>query len=151
MPWNSLRSWLNRPTRPLQGRGRPRHSARLNVEALECRVTPVVLAVGPNINITKSAVDDAETSIIVNPTNPLNLFATSTAGNAFVFSTDGGLTWNNSNISQVLGGLSGGDQQAAWDTFGNLFVTYFAGANLNTVVALSTDGGATFSLSLRSE
>ncbi|MEO6753391.1 MAG: hypothetical protein ABIP85_16565, partial [Chthoniobacteraceae bacterium] len=105
------------------------------------------LTVGTNINITKSAENNSETFISINPTNPLNLFATSTSGsNVFKYSTDGGATWNNSNISGVLGGGSGGDQQSAWDNFGNLFVTYFAGASNHTVLALSTNGGATFSL-----
>jgi hypothetical protein len=105
------------------------------------------LLVGPNINITKSAENDSETFISLDPTNPLRLFATSTDGtNVFRYSSDGGVTWNNSDISGVLGGSSSGDQQSAWDNFGNLFVTYFAGASDHTVLALSTDGGATFSL-----
>ena len=74
----------------------------------------VTLVVGPNINITKSAENNSETFISINPTNPQNLFATSTSGtNVFKYSTDGGATWSNSNISGVLGGGSGGDQQSA--------------------------------------
>jgi hypothetical protein len=148
MAWNALRSWMNRPTRPRPGTPRPRRTARFNLEVLEARLTPSIFTVGANMNITKSGVDDAETSIVINPSNPLNLFATSTAGNAFIYSRDGGQTWKNSDISQVLGGVSGGDQQAAWDNLGNLFVTYFGGQNFDSVIALSTDGGATFQLLL---
>ncbi len=119
----------------------------LGRSAFLLNVAAPTLTVGPNINITKSAEDNAETFISIDPTNPQRLFATSTAGaSVFKYSTDGGVTWNNSNISGVLGGGNGGDQQSAWDNFGNLFLTYFAGASNHTVLALSTNGGATFSL-----
>ncbi len=106
------------------------------------------LTVGPNFNITKTQGIEQETSIVINPTNPSNLFAADTAGGTFKYSIDGGVTWLDSDINGVLGGGSLGDQQEAWDTFGNLFLTYFAGPNSNTAVAVSTDGGKTFQLSL---
>ena len=37
------------------------------------------------------------------------------------------------------------DGQAAWDTFGNLFLVYINGSVNQINVILSTDGGATFS------
>ena len=116
---------------------------------LEDRVVPS-FTIGANINITKSAADNAETAITVNPNNPLDLFATSTADSVCVFSTDGGAAWKNSDISSILGGGNGGDQQAAWDNFGNLFMVYFAGTNDETVLALSVDNGATFKLAFDS-
>ena len=110
------------------------------------RTLPAQLTVGPNVNISKSAGDNAETGITINPVNPLNMFAISTASNVFRYTTNGGVTWTDSDISGVLGGGSLGDQQMAWDEFGNLFVVYFAGPSFHTVLALSTDGGATLSL-----
>ncbi len=119
----------------------------LGRSAFRLDVAQPTMAVGPNINVTKSLENNSETFISIDPTNPLRLFATSTDGtNVFKYSADGGATWNNSNISGILGGTSGGDQQSAWDTFGNLFVTYFAGPSNHTVLALSINGGATFSL-----
>src|SRR5262245_62894601 len=108
MPWNSLRSWLARPACTSLAR-QPR---RFNLEMLETRLTPS-FTVGPNINITQSAAGDAETAIVVNPTNPQNLFATSTGDTAHKFSTDGGTTWQDSDLSAVDGGASAGDEQMA--------------------------------------
>src|SRR5207247_8630703 len=100
---------------------------------------------GSNTNVPIPPADNAETSITINPTNTLNRFATSTAGNkVFRYSLNGGATWNNSNISAVLGGISGGDQQAAWDNFGNLFVTYFAGGSPTPLVPQIRAGAANF-------
>src|SRR5262249_1023834 len=118
-------------------------ATRLAVEHLEARLAPS-FTVGNVINITKSAGDEAEDAIILNPTNSNNLFVTSTSGGTHKFSMDGGATWTDSNISGIPG--SGGDEQMAWDTFGNLFMTYLGGNGV--VVALSTDGGASFTKSL---
>jgi hypothetical protein len=157
MRWNSLWSMMTRNPAATRRSARKQRLNLLNVEALETRYAPAFTVVGPNVNISKSIVDDAETAIIINPTNPLNLFATSTAGAASVingghyFSMDGGVTWSLSSHSAIYGGQSGGDEQMAWDEFGNLFVTYFAIdalGNLDTVVGLSVDGGRTFQISL---
>src|SRR5262249_62263154 len=107
MPWNSLRSWLKQsPTSPKHTSSRSR-TVRLSLEPLEVRVTPT-MTVGPNINVTKSAGNEQETSITVNPTNPQNLFATSTSGVNQFFSLDGGATWTPSDISSIGGGTKGG-------------------------------------------
>jgi hypothetical protein len=120
---------------------RPRRTS-LAVEALENRLVPS-LTVGPNINITKSSASDAETAIAVNPTNIKNLCVVSTAQDIFKYSMDGGTTWQNSNVGSLSSSL--GDQQLAWDQFGNLFLTCFSsGNNPAAVVAVSSDGGATF-------
>src|SRR5438128_2519444 len=144
----SLASWLQLFDRryPLAPRGgKQRRRLKFTLEELEVDYAPAIL-VGPNLNVTKSSADDAETSIVVNPTNPLNLFASDTSSGANRYSLDGGATWTDSDTSSIFGGTNGGDQQEAWDQFGNLFMTYFAGGNDNTVVALSVDGGKTFSL-----
>src|SRR3989442_855081 len=103
MTWNRFRSWFKRTPLP-----RKRH-ARPTVEFLEGRVVPS-FTVGKNVNISKSfGFDDEETAIVINPTNPLNLFATSTAEQAEGgvngwFSTDGGKIWKISDFSQIYGG-----------------------------------------------
>src|SRR5262249_23009014 len=60
------------------------------------------------------------------------------------FSTDGGATWTPSNV----GGLPRAccDAQTAWDSFGNLFVTYINSAGDAVITVLSSDGGQTFSV-----
>jgi hypothetical protein len=99
--------------------------------------------VGPNVNISKASGNHSESTISINPTNPLNLFASDTLGDpaARRYSTNGGVTWINSNSAGLPG--SDGDIQTAWDKFGNLFITYLS-TSLGVVVARSSDGGATF-------
>lgn len=101
------------------------------------------LTVSTNVNITKSSGNNAEECISMNPQNPSQLFASDTWSLATKYSTNGGVTWQNSNVSAL--GSSIGDVTSAWDSFGNLFLVRF-GANLQVVVGLSTNGGATFSL-----
>jgi hypothetical protein len=101
----------------------------------------VTLTVGPNINISKSAQNNAEECIAINPRNPLNLFASETWSLMTKYSTDGGLTWNDSTYSGLPSSI--GDVTASFDSFGNLFF-----GDLDTSqhvrIALSTNGGATF-------
>src|SRR5204863_2065852 len=55
--------------------------------------------------------------------------------------TDAGATWTRGTIAT---GVACCDGQAAWDSFGNLFLVYI-NASVNQInVILSTDGGATF-------
>ena len=129
-----------------QRRADPRRRTLPRVEALEDRFLPV-LSVGPNVNIIQASGSQAETAIAVNPTNKNNLFATCN-GDFYKFSMDGGVTWQNSNVSALPSSCC--DQQLAWDQFGNLFMTSFpVDFNVNppsaqVVIGLSTDGGATF-------
>jgi hypothetical protein len=61
-------------------------------------------------------------------------------------SFNGGKTWTRQIIG--TGGSLGQiccDQQLAWDRFGNLWMTYLVNTNGNVLVAVSTDGGLTFS------
>jgi hypothetical protein len=108
---------------------------------LEVRTLLSTLAVSPNVDISRQAGNEAESTISINPTNPLNLFAGSTVGNLNKYSTDGGLTWR---VSTYVGlPVTIGDIQSAWDSFGNLFITYISSTGRD-VVARSNDGGATF-------
>src|SRR5262249_16285642 len=141
MTWKTLRSWLNQSTAcPNDATWRRHGAVRLNLETLETRITPS-FTVGPNFNISKSSIEDAETSICVTPANRMNLFATATASGSNYYSLDGGATWqvtalfSGSANGVTYSGGTGGDQQEAWDNFGNLFLVYFAidnNTNLHT-------------------
>jgi hypothetical protein len=99
--------------------------------------------VGPNVNIDKLSGNHAESTIAINPTNPLNLFAADTLGDpsARRYSLDGGVTWHASTSTGLPASI--GDVQTAWDKFGNLFLVYLT-PSVGTVVVRSSDGGATF-------
>lgn len=95
-----------------------------------------------------------ECAIIKNPTNKLQLFVmcnNATGGLFAARSVDGGLTWVYPDPSKTiangtnpaLGPAACCDPSLAWDTFGNLFLTYLGNAN-NVVTLLSADGGQTF-------
>jgi hypothetical protein len=99
----------------------------------------------PVVNVSATAGNQAESFVNVNPTNPNNLVATSNdPGTNSIFraySTDGGTTWTRGTIAT---GVACCDGQAAWDTFGNLFLIYINNSVNQINVIVSTDGGATF-------
>jgi hypothetical protein len=105
----------------------------------------------PNFNVTAMPGNEAEDAIAVNPTNPSNVVAMSTlpdvvAGLAVGVSFNGGQTWSPSVIGTTgdpLGEICC-DQQLAWDRFGNLWMTYLVNTNGDVLVALSTNGGTSF-------
>jgi hypothetical protein len=101
------------------------------------------LNVNTNINITKSSANNAETTIAVNPLNPNNLFAADTWTTLGRYTTNGGATWQNSNLSAFSNPL--GDVSASWDQFGNLFLVQLNG-NQAIMIGISTNGGAKFNL-----
>src|SRR5262245_1381796 len=118
-----MRNWWHPLRAPQLRKKKARRTSphvRPQLENLEYRLTPS-FTVGPNINTTKSAGGEAEDAIAVNPTNAQNLFVSSTGTGGHHFSLDGGKTWADSDTSAVMGGISGGDEQLAWDSFGNLF------------------------------
>ena len=105
----------------------------------------------PNDNSSVRPGNEAEDAIAVNPTNPLNVVTMSTLSEApsGLFegvSFDGGQTWTR----QVIGtegsplGEACCDEQLAFDGYGNLWMTYLLNTNGNVPIALSTDGGLTF-------
>ena len=78
------------------------------------------------VNVSATAGNQAESFVNVNPTNTNNIVATSNnpGGGASIFraySTDAGATWTRGTIAT---GVACCDGQAAWDTFGNLFLVY---------------------------
>src|SRR5947209_13087627 len=97
------------------------------------------------VNVSATTGNQAESFVNVNPTNTNNLVATSndpdTPSIFRAYSTDAGATWTRGTIAT---GVACCDGQAAWDTFGNLFLVYLNSSVTQINVALSTDGGATF-------
>src|SRR4051812_44940353 len=146
MPVGRRHAFIHRHTPSLKRKSIPPKNRRRDricfaaLEALEQRqLLSVSLLVGPNINITKSNTNEAETTIASNPTNINNLFAIDTNTYQGHYSTNGGQTWTNSNMA---GFTSSGanDAQAVWDSFGNLFVTRM-GTTKQIEVGVSSDGG----------
>jgi hypothetical protein len=112
---------------------------------------------GTDRDISQKAGNDAECAIIKNPGNKLQLFSlcnTSGPGLLASRSTDGGVTWVFPDPSDKTiadgdagqGTLACCDPNLAWDTFGNLYLTYLNSADTQVVTLLSTDSGVTFSL-----
>jgi hypothetical protein len=109
------------------------------------------LSIPPNFDASAMHGNEAEDAIAINPTNPQNIVGMSTlpdvvAGIAVDVTFNGGTTWNRQVIGTGGGDLGDicCDEQLAWDHFGNLWLTYLHNVNPDTVVALSTDGGLTF-------
>lgn len=128
-------SCRRKPTGP----GRP-----LVLETLEERAVPDgALAVGPNVNVTSLTGIQAEGTVVINPLNPNNLFVAwvNRSGSLFArYSINAGQTWADSNVSGIPGSCC--DPQAAWDSFGNLFLAYLSPAG-GSIVVRSINGGAT--------
>jgi hypothetical protein len=105
-----------------------------------------------NLNVTAMSGNEAEDAIAVNPTDPSNVVAMSTlpdvpAGLAVGVSFNGGNTWARSVIGASAADPLGDiccDQQLAWDRFGNLWMTYLLNSSGDVLVALSTNGGTSF-------
>jgi len=127
--------------------------------------TALLLMAGPaqaqlsgttDIDLSQKTGSDSECATAKNPANPSQLFAfcnTASAGMFAARSTTGGASWVYPDPSDktIADGDPGQgpsaccDPTLAWDTFGNLFITYIDAGVGNIVTILSTDGGATFS------
>jgi hypothetical protein len=119
--------------------------------AIFTMAVPATGAVGPtNFNTSAALGNEAEDAIAVNPTDPSNIVTMATlpdvvSGLFEGVSFDGGSTWTR----QVIGtgdplGETCCDQQLAWDRFGNLWMVYLLNDSDNVPIAVSTDGGLTF-------
>jgi hypothetical protein len=118
-------------------------------------VTTGLAAAAPlSTNLDSSAMlgNEAEDAIAVNPTNTSNVVTMSTlpdvvSGLSVNVTRNGGQTWARrvigGTISDPLGDICC-DQQLAWDRFGNLWMTYLVNENFHVLLALSTDGGMSF-------
>ena len=117
-------------------------------------ISPIVAApaasIGPNRNVSRLTGNHHENSIAVNPANPAQIVVVSNTesspGNMRAYSTDSGATWTSGIIANgdALGNGCG-DPSLAWDNFGNLFLVYLDCTFTDVQLALSTDGGQTFS------
>jgi hypothetical protein len=99
----------------------------------------------PVVNVSATTGNQDESFVVVNPTNTNNLvaFSNTTSNSIFrAYSTDAGVTWTHGTVAT---GAACCDAQAAFDTFGNLFLVYLNSSVTQVNVILSTDGGITFS------
>jgi hypothetical protein len=121
------------------------------VVALMTAMLAGAAALPNNFDSSALAGNEAEDAIAVNPTNPSNVVTMATlpdvvAGLSSNVSFNGGRTWTRQVIGAAgdpLGEICC-DQQLAWDRFGNLWMVYLLNANGNVPVAVSTDGGRSF-------
>ena len=109
------------------------------------------LNVGQNVNVTREPGNQAEGAIAINPANPNQMFMMSNedAANALsmAYSTDGGASWTWREAADGTDlPAACCDPSVAFDSFGNLFMSYIDSNTMNVVVARSTDGGQSFSL-----
>jgi len=94
--------------------------------------------------------NQAEGAITVDPADPSRVFAAVNVDTAdqqlAAISNDGGVTWTERPIANGADGLPQAccDSSAAFDQFGNLFLTYLSAAKNAVIVLLSTDGGQDF-------
>ncbi len=104
----------------------------------------------PNFDSSAMHGNEAEDAIAINPVNPSNIVTMATlpdvvSGLFEGVSFDGGKTWARRVIGAgaPLGEICC-DEQLAWDRYGNLWMTYLVNTNGDVLVAVSTDGGLTF-------
>lgn len=112
-------------------------------------IPSAVVAQYPNVQVnTPDMSDPEEVTIAIDPTNPLNIFASSNID--FVYrSTDGGLTWTGDVIQSSMGVW--GDPVVIFDADGNLYYSHLSYAHQiggnwidRIVVQKSLDGGLNF-------
>ena len=107
-----------------------------------------------NINVSRTAGNHAEGTIVVDPTDASRVFAASNApgvGLLASVSSDGGATWSSRVIASDTTNPSEDltpaccDPSAAFDRFGNLYLTYARDDDAGVDVVYSADAGDTFS------
>jgi hypothetical protein len=106
-------------------------------------------AVPKNVDISRERGNQAETTIAINQVNPLQMTVVSNeeAGSGLFhgWSVDGGRTWSTDRIADGDNlGFACCDPSLASDQFGNIFLAYLT-SSIIVNVAISADGGATFS------
>jgi len=108
--------------------------------------------VAPNVNITRLGGNQSEAAIAIDPTDPNHVVEFSNrelgAGMILAVSGDGGATWKVSNFARNDAfGEACCDPTLSWDRFGNLFMSWLTLDDAGAIpVAISTDGGAHFSM-----
>lgn len=107
------------------------------------------ISAGTNVNVSLRAGNEAEPTVAMDPSNPAHVFIASNinaAGLLISISTDSGASWATSIIADNTDNLPQAccDATAAFDTFGNLWLTYL-GHDTHVKIALSTDTAQTWS------
>jgi surface-anchored protein len=100
--------------------------------------------VGTNVDVSPVAGNHWHGTIAVNPTAPTHLFAASNQASGGLYgaiSSDSGATWTSVDMSKLDSDAA--DPRAAFDSRGNLFLTYSTSAGAVVVVS-SINGGTTF-------
>src|SRR5947208_2319134 len=101
------------------------------LETLEDRTMPTVvphflgtfsLSAGPDVNISRTAGNQTEGTIAVDPLSPNRVYAASLPGTTAGISTNAGASFTRFNGSVTAADI--GDDDAVWDSFGNLFLVY---------------------------
>ena len=110
-----------------------------------------------NVDVSQRPSNESEEAVAVNPTNPDNIVIVTniegpSAGMFEGVSFDGGRTWTRKLIA--VGGTDPlgdacCDPSLSFDRYGNLFLTYLFEVEDEVPIALSTDGGLTFSVIAR--
>ncbi len=113
--------------------------------------TPAVTGIPHNINISRMRDNQSEGALAIDPGNPKRVFALSNMeyDNALfgAFSSDGGTTWSKRLVATGGDGLVSAccDPSATFDESGNLYIAYLNAAEDAIQVAISTNGGRSFS------
>jgi hypothetical protein len=117
---------------------------------------PSAGSIPANVDVSQRHLNESEEAIAVNPTNPKNIVIVTNVGHAEAglsagmlegVSFDGGATWttrliaNNDSLGDACC-----DPTLSFDQYGNLFMSYLYETENVVPVALSTDGGVTFSI-----
>ena len=135
--------------RPVPASGAYTNVPSTDVVALSC---VLLSAVPTNVNITRAPQNQAEPAIGINPLSPAHVFEISNIetgdGLMAAVSSDGGVTWSARTIANDNDSLPPAccDPSAAYDSFGNLFLSYLSSDDRKVYVLLSTDNGQNFTL-----
>ncbi len=121
--------------------------AGAHAQSLLLRPDPDRVSALPEVDVSVSRGNEAETAVAVNHKNPLQITTVSNLEANALFhswSTDGGKTWQHNLIANGDSlGFACCDAQLASDDFGNIFLTYLS-SSVAVKMGISTDGGATF-------
>jgi len=112
----------------------------------------LAVTVGPNVNLSARAGNQVEGAIAVDPHNRSRIYAVAmnaapAGGLVAARSSDGGATWTRGTVTGAEGlPLASADPSLSWDGYGNLFLSYIdlSKSRPAQILAISTDGGATF-------
>jgi hypothetical protein len=96
----------------------------------------------PNVQINSRPNGPEETSIAINPRDPMNVVAVAQVPCHYYYSFNGGLSWGEGDLPDPR---NLGDPSVTFDRLGNVFYCYIGGwANSGIFVSRSTNGGVTW-------